>query len=184
MNIEELAFKDRKTLEQLNKKDLLDIIEFVQLDRKQWINQFSKTHNEKVDIRKENQELKKHLKVPKACSLKTLKDYKSYYEDTTREQILEDTYIEYCAYVNLAHRYSELKKQLEDKTEDYRRMKDNFDSKVDILTEIDTQQKEFIKYLEDYQDGASRSLDPYDCGINDCLGDVLSKYKEIIGDDK
>lgn len=133
---------------------------------------------------KENQELKKHLKVPKACSLKTLKDYKSYYEDTTREQILEDTYIEYCAYVNLAHRYSELKKQLEDKTEDYRRMKDNFDSKVDILTEIDTQQKEFIKYLEDYQDGASRSLDPYDCGINDCLGDVLSKYKEIIGDDK
>lgn len=43
----------------------------------------------------------------------------------------------------------ELKKQLENKTEDYRRMKDNFDSKVDVLTEIDTQQKEFIKYLED-----------------------------------
>ena len=43
----------------------------------------------------------------------------------------------------------ELKKQLKDKTEDYKRMKDNFDSKVDVLTEIDTQQKEFIKYLED-----------------------------------
>ena len=42
-----------------------------------------------------------------------------------------------------------LKKQLEDKTEDYRRMKDNFDSKVDVLTKIETQQKEFIKYLED-----------------------------------
>lgn len=42
-----------------------------------------------------------------------------------------------------------LKKQLEDKTEDYKRMKDNFDSKVDVITEIDTQQKEFIKYLED-----------------------------------
>ena len=62
---------------------------------------------------KENKELKKHLKVPKACNLKTLEDYKSYYEDTTKEQILEDTYIEYCAYVNLAHRYSKLKKQLE-----------------------------------------------------------------------
>ncbi len=43
----------------------------------------------------------------------------------------------------------ELKKQLEEKTEDYRRMKDNFDSKVDVLTKIETQQKEFIKYLED-----------------------------------
>ena len=62
-------------------------------------------------IEKENQKLKKHLKVPKACNLKTLEDYKSYYEDTTREQILEDTYIEYCAYVNLAHRYSKSKKR-------------------------------------------------------------------------
>ena len=52
------------------------------------------------------------------------------------------------------------------------------------LSKKETQQEEFRKYLEDYQDGASRSLDPYDCGINDCLGDVLSKYKEIIGDDK
>lgn len=59
MDIEELAFKDRKTLAQLNEKDLLDIIVFLQLDRKQWINQFSKTHNESVDIRKENQKLKK-----------------------------------------------------------------------------------------------------------------------------
>ena len=63
-------------------------------------------------ILEENTKLKKHLKVPKTCSLKTLEDYKSYYEDTTIEQILEDTYIEYCAYVNLAHRYSELKKQI------------------------------------------------------------------------
>lgn len=70
-------------------------------------------------LEKENQELKKHLKVPKACNLKTLEDYKSYYEDTTREQILEDTYIEYCAYVNLAHRYSELKKQVEEYKDNY-----------------------------------------------------------------
>lgn len=61
MNIEELAFKDRITLAQLNELVLLDIIEFLQLDRKQWINQFSKTHNESVDIRKENQELKEKV---------------------------------------------------------------------------------------------------------------------------
>ena len=58
MNIEELAFKDRKDIAQLNKKDLLDIIELLQNDRKQWINQFSKTHNESIDIQKENKQLK------------------------------------------------------------------------------------------------------------------------------
>lgn len=61
MNIEELAFKDRITLAQLNELVLLDIIEFLQLDRKQWINQFTKTHNEGIEIQKENQELKKQL---------------------------------------------------------------------------------------------------------------------------
>lgn len=58
MNIEELAFKDRKNLAQLTELDLLDIIEFLQFDRKQWINQFSKTHNESIDIQKENKQLK------------------------------------------------------------------------------------------------------------------------------
>lgn len=59
MNIEESAFKDRKTLANLNQIDLLDIIEFLQKDRKEWINQF--THNESVEIQEENQELKKQL---------------------------------------------------------------------------------------------------------------------------
>lgn len=57
MNIEELAFKDRKILANLNAIDLLDIIEFLQEDRNQWINQFSKTHNESIDIQKQNKQL-------------------------------------------------------------------------------------------------------------------------------
>ncbi len=61
MTIEGLAFRDRRTLAHLNEKDLLDIIEFLQNDRKQWINQFSKTHNESIKIQEENQELKKQL---------------------------------------------------------------------------------------------------------------------------
>lgn len=115
-------------------------------------------------VEKENQKLKKHLKVPKACNLKTLEDYKSYYEDTTREQILEDTYIEYCAYVNLAHRYSKLAKQ----------------------------QKEFIKWLEKKQSFLRDEISELTLGM--CNTDfqdmkievyekVLQKYKEIIGDD-
>ena len=58
MTIEELAFKDRKILANLNAIDLLDIIEFLQNDRNQWIYQFTKTHNESVEIQKENEELK------------------------------------------------------------------------------------------------------------------------------
>lgn len=58
MNIEELAFKDRITLAQLNELVLLDIIEFLQLDRKQWISQFTQIHNESIDIQQENKRLK------------------------------------------------------------------------------------------------------------------------------
>lgn len=66
----------------------------------------------------------------------------------------------------------ELKKQLVEKTEDYKRMKDNFDSKVDVLTKIATQQKEFIKYLED---NWKQTQDIWYIKI-------LQKYKEIIGE--
>lgn len=74
----------------------------------------------------------------------------------------------------LEYQIKELKKKLKDKTEDYRRMKDNFDSKVDVLTKIATQQKEFIKYLED---NWKQTQDIWYIKI-------LQKYKEIIGDDK
>lgn len=58
MNIEEIAFKDRTELAHLNEIDLLNIIEFLRKDRQQWINQFSKTHNESVEIQVKNRKLK------------------------------------------------------------------------------------------------------------------------------
>lgn len=58
MDIEELAFKDRKNLAQLNELDLLDIIEFLQKDRKQWVEQFTKTYNKSVEIQARNRKLK------------------------------------------------------------------------------------------------------------------------------
>lgn len=67
MNIEELAFKDRKNLAQLNEFDLLDIIEFLQKDRKQWINQFTQTHNESVEIQARNRKLKDNWNKLKEC---------------------------------------------------------------------------------------------------------------------
>ena len=61
MNKKEIAFKDRTELAHLNGIDLVNIIEFLQKDRKQWINQFTQTHNESVEIQKENNELKKQV---------------------------------------------------------------------------------------------------------------------------
>ncbi len=142
---------------------------------------------------KENQALKKHLKVPKACNLKTLEDYKSYYEDTTREQILEDTYIEYCAYVNLAHRYSKLKKQVEEYKEQVN--KGLYNTCLPYTTgynkaikDKETQQKEFIKYLEKRYKDVTSVIGSYGSntdmlyGKKDMLEEILQKYKEIIGE--
>ena len=179
---------------------------------------FDMASEEFTSLLKENQELKKHLKVPKACNLKTLEDYKSYYEDTTREQILEDTYIEYCAYVNLAHRYSELKKQLEEwehhlkcskEMLDIQGQKGNYDydeymlglyngmeytialfetrepnfisgKDVEFINNR-TQQKEFIKYLEDE---IKLQEEINDIVLATGFEEILQKYKEITGDDK
>lgn len=74
MNIEELAFKNYYELINIQKIDLLLIIEFLQKDRRQWINQFSKTHNESVEIQKENQELKKQVENYKKLGFKHLQD--------------------------------------------------------------------------------------------------------------
>ena len=92
MDIEELAFKDRTQLAHLNELDLLDIIEFLQFDRKQWINQFTQTHNRSVDIQKENKELKKQVDEYKKLGFKHLVDKNNNLETQQKEFInyLED----------------------------------------------------------------------------------------------
>lgn len=139
----------------------------------------------------EKNKLKKKLEVPETCNLKTLEDYKNYYEDTTREQILEDTYIEYCAYVNLAHRYSELKKQLEEYKEQVN--KGLYNTCLPYTTgynkaikDKETQQKEFINYLEDEiqkKREKATTLTSFTRNVVP-LKHCLQKYKSIIGDDK
>ena len=61
MNIEELAFKNRKILANLNRIDLLNIIEFLQEDRNQCLEELSKTHNESIEIQTENEKIKRQL---------------------------------------------------------------------------------------------------------------------------
>lgn len=92
MNIEELAFKNYYELINIQKIDLLLIIEFLQKDRKQWINQFTQTHNESIDIRKENQELKKQFEEYKKLGFRHLQDKNNKLETQQKEFIkyLED----------------------------------------------------------------------------------------------
>lgn len=101
MNIEELAFKDRRELANLNVIDLLDIIELLQKDRKQWIYQFTNTFNESIKIDetalslyKENQELKKQLedeneKIILLQASEPMLNYKKALEETQQKEFIE-----------------------------------------------------------------------------------------------
>lgn len=157
MNIEELAFKDRKILANLNAIDLLDIIEFLQEDRNQWINQFTKTHNESVEIQKENQELKSQLAGTTHCF------------DEEEHRKLKDEIKELEKIIELCH----------------------LDAKETLATinyEQESQQKEFIKYLEDewakHEYISSHEIDDNirhtEEKIRSNIFEILQKYKETI----
>lgn len=122
------------------------------------------------ELLKENKKLKE--KVKKLSQWDINKDTRNSRQRVANAKLLKEN--------------QELKKQLKDKTEDYRRMKDNFDSKVDVLTKIATQQKEFIKYLEDEiqkKRGKATTLTSFTRNVVP-LQQCLQKYKEIIGDYK
>lgn len=92
MNIEELAFKDRKTLANLNRIDLLNIIEFLQEDRNQWIN------NESIKIRTENDKLK--IQFEKCYCNRTdcssrIKDSKKYDSLVQAQEAQQKEFIKY-----------------------------------------------------------------------------------------
>ena len=68
--IEEYAFKDVRELSSVDKDELLEIIDFLQKDRKQWIEQFTKTHNESIDlVRKYNKALQLLAKDSLPCDI-------------------------------------------------------------------------------------------------------------------
>ncbi len=172
MNIEEVAFKDRKNLAQLNENDLLDIIEFLQNDRKQWIKQFTQTHNESIDIQKENQELKKQLEEWKhhlKCSKEMLdiQGQKGNYD-----------YDEYM--LGLYNGMEYIISLFETREPKYINGKD-----VEF-TSNKSQQKEFVKYLQE-EINVQIQEESIGCEITNkryILEEILNKYKEIIVDNK
>lgn len=87
--------------------------------------------------------------------------------------------------MNLIEENQELKKQLENcycnRTDCSSRIKDS--KKYDSLVQkVETQQKEFIKYLEDEKDELARGRCDVCKDKFDEADDILQKYKEIIGE--
>lgn len=150
MNIEELAFKNYFELKEIQKVDLLLIIEFLQKDRKQWINQYTQAHNDYVVLQQENQQLKEWKELHSALILAK----ENIRVNKENQKLLND----YC--------------------------------RLDARTK--TQQKEFIKHLEDNETkfditangmGASSERDELIIKAR-AYREILSKYKEIVGSDK
>ena len=88
----------------------------------------------------------------------------------------------------------DLKKQLEEYIKQNMKLKDElFDKRKEYqetykdvrieIKEYKSQQKEFIKYLEDYINLFDKK-DIYEEGSCDMLEEILQKYRSIIGDDK
>ena len=156
--IEEYAFKEIRELSNIDKDELLEIIDFLQKDRKQWIEQFTKTHNESIDLarkynnlEKENQQLKNELEQCKAVA------------DTNKE--LAESY----------HKEIErLKRLLKYDYEDSQDIMSEFTSENQQLKE---QQKEFTNYLKSM---LSSEKDNFSVAR---VKDILEKYKEVIGSD-
>lgn len=65
-------------------------------------------------------------KEAREFDLINLNDYKSYYQDTTKEEIINDTYLDYCAYRNTLtqldianNKLKEVKEHCENQVNDY-----------------------------------------------------------------
>lgn len=167
------AFKDRKILANLNAVDLLNIIEFLQDDRRQCLEELSKTHNRSVEIQKENQELKSQLA-----------DTTHYFDEEEHNRLKEeitnlskDVDMWNAKYNDMFDENRMLKKQLEN----YKKL--GFKYLQDKNNNLETQQKEFIKWLEDYINLFDKK-DIYEEGSCDMLEEILQKYKSIIGENK
>lgn len=110
--IEELAFKDRKELANLNELDLLEIIEFLQLDRKQWINQYSTAHNDYVDLQQENKKLKMINEEYERLNKEKYRGFKII-------DVQEYDRYELLSYKNYKDNWNKLKEYLENKIDEY-----------------------------------------------------------------
>lgn len=136
--------------------------------------QTSLTAVEIASLQQENQELKNQIE--------------------TLEKVNKQLICKLDRYDAIVDERDELKKQLEEyikqnmklKNELFDKRKEYQDTYKDVRIEIKeykTQQKEFIKWLEDYINLFDKK-DIYEEGSCDMLEEILQKYRSIIGDDR
>ena len=198
MNIEELAFKDRKILANLNAVDLLNIIEFLQDDRRQCLEELSKNHNRSVEIQKECEELKSILRGTTHCFDE--EEHNKLKEEITN--LSKDVDMWNAKYNDMFDENRMLKKQVEERPKEYvfignaqNKTRDFINQITKDNKEFKTQQKKFINYLEDEKDRLARECSNiYEDSLGhtrlvnadkfDEVNDILQKYRSIIGDEK
>ena len=195
--IEELAFKDRKILANLNAVDLLNIIEFLQDDRRQCLEELSKTHNRSVEIQKENHELKSQLRGTIHCFDE--EEHNKLKEEITN--LSKDVDMWNAKYNDMFDENRMLKKEVEERPKEYvfignaqNKTRDFINQITKDNKEFKTQQKKFINYLEDEKDRLARECSNiYEDSLGhtrlvnadkfDEVNDILQKYRSIIGGD-
>ena len=137
-------------------------------------------------------------KLPKE-DIETIQGYVEMIEEETQELELElsgyrKAILNNKEMLGLKEQNQELKKQLEEyikqnmklKNELFDKRKEYQDTYKDVRIEIKeykTQQKEFIKWLEDYIN-LFDNKDIYEEGSCDMLEEILQKYRSIIGGNK
>ena len=120
-----------------------------------------------------NKEIEDALHTLLHCSLK----------DTEYETQREQFEFIYKYIENLEEENQELKKQLEEKENIACNWKDSCLENAGKIEELENQQKEFIKYLEEEKDRLASVCSSICEDKFDEADDILQKYKEIIGDD-
>ena len=86
----------------------------------------------------------------------------------------------YCPLCYFKKENQELKKQLENMADSYCNASKLKHERASKIVKMNNQQKEFIKWLEDYLNLFDEK-DIYEEGSYDTIEEVLQKYKSIIG---
>lgn len=185
------------TDKELNSHDLAREIEIVKLQEENEILKDNAEHNAKVVdkvkwenmlLKKENQETKELLHKIMISGIEekstpVLDLYKENQELKLELSGYRQAILNNKEMLGLKEQNEKLKKQLENcycnRTDCSGRIKDSkiYDS---LVQKVETQQKEFINWLEDYINLFDKK-DIYEEGSCDMLEEILQKYKEIIG---
>lgn len=159
MNIEELAFKDRKILANLNAVDLLNIIEFLQDDSRQCLEEHNKLKEEITNLSKD-------------VDMWNAKYNDMFDENKMLKKQVEERPKEYVFIGNAQNKTRDFINQI---------IKDN--------KEFKNQQKEFINCLEDEYTKIQSEIEKetnnnakyFKIERRQTITGILQKYKEITG---